>query len=84
MSGTVERIGSRWIFGRTVETIPLGPEVAVTKGYWDTFFEIYVTSDRGVTVRVDPPSMRGRALIWGLAALVTIAVIAILAFASFG
>ena len=77
VGGIVERVGSRWIFGRTRSTVPLAGHVVVMKGFWDTFFDVLVTPDVPVVLDVESPRMRNRAAIWGLAAIVVSAVIAI-------
>jgi len=77
--GVVERVGSRWIMGRTRSTSPLQLHNEVHKGYWDTFFDIYVTPDRPVRVTIDRPRLARRLLITSLA-LVVVAIAAALAF----
>ncbi|MBI5158012.1 MAG: hypothetical protein HZA58_08390 [Acidimicrobiia bacterium] len=71
--GTVERIGSRWILGRTPSTGPLQSHNEVRKGYWDTFFEIFVTPDRPVRVTIARPRLARRLLIGSLALAVVAA-----------
>ncbi len=74
--GTVERVGSRWILGRTHESLPLAERNSVRKGYWDTFFEIFVTPEREVTVTVPRARLLRRVLIGSLvAAVIVIAVV---------
>lgn len=73
--GTVERVGSRWILGRTHDSVPLVEHNSVRKGYWDTFFEIFVTPDREVTVTVPRARMLRRVVIGALA--VSVVVIAV-------
>lgn len=76
VTGTVERVGSRWILGRTNESFPLGTHNTVRKGYWDTFFEVFVTPDREVTVTVPRARMMRRLLITALAlSVILIAVV---------
>lgn len=77
VTGTVERVGSRWILGRTHESVPLAARTTVRKGYWDTFFEIFVTPDREVTVMVAGARMARPLLIGGLALAVVAIAIAI-------
>jgi hypothetical protein len=68
--GIVERIGSRWILGRTRSVMPLQVHHELRKGYWDTFFEIYVTPDQAVRVTVARPRLERRLLIGALATFV--------------
>lgn len=76
VSGKVERIGSRWILGRTQQTFALAAHNVVDKGYWDTFFEVFVTPDRAVTVTVPRARMVRRVLIGSLVlAVILIAVV---------
>jgi hypothetical protein len=77
--GVVERIGSRWILGRTSATTPLQAHNECRKGYWDTFFEIYVTPDRPVRLTIDRPRL-ARPLLIGSLTLVVVAVAAALVF----
>lgn len=84
VSGTVERVGSRWILGRTRSTRPLEKNVRLSKGYWDTFFDIYVTPDQGVAVIVSRPPMADRRWLLGAAALIVIATAAVAGFALLG
>jgi hypothetical protein len=78
-SGTVERVGSRWILGRTTSTIPLSSINRLRKGFWDTFFDIYVIPAEPVTLMVTRPALRNRLLLGGLALLV-VAVAAAIVF----
>jgi hypothetical protein len=76
--GKVERIGWRWILGRNRSATPLESRNVVTKGYWDTFFEIYVTPEHDTVVTIARPRLARRLLIGTLA----IAVIAAAAVAA--
>ena len=78
--GTVERVGSRWIFGRTRSEQPLAAANRVRKGYWDTFFEVFVTPLQPVVVTMQRPRMRRVWLI--LALVVLVAAIAIIVAAA--
>jgi len=73
--GTVERIGSRWILGRTATEQPLAQVNRLRKGYWDTFFEVFVTPVESVEVTVSRPRMRRAVLI--LALVLVVGVIAV-------
>ena len=75
MAGTIERVGSRWILGRTHETVGLAAQNVVKKGYWDTFFEVFVTPDRAVTVSIARPRLAKRLLIGALVLAVVITAI---------
>jgi hypothetical protein len=77
--GTIERIGSKWVLGRTRSTQPLQTSNEISKGYWDTFFEIYVTPDRPVRLTIDRPRMARLLLIASLV-LVVVAVAAVVMF----
>lgn len=70
VSGAVERVGSRWIFGRTTSIAPLRGFNSVRKGFWDTLFEVYVTSDSPVAVTLTRPALRSRVLVGALALFV--------------
>ncbi|HSG80062.1 MAG TPA: hypothetical protein VLD62_10815 [Acidimicrobiia bacterium] len=50
VSGIVEVAGSRWIFPKEAEILDLQPTVTVHKGFWDTFYAVYVTPDADVRV----------------------------------
>jgi hypothetical protein len=78
--GTVERVGSRWILGRTHREQPLAVANRVRKGYWDTFFEVFVTPAQPVVVTVPRPRMRGVLLIAALVVLV-VAIAVVIAMA---
>lgn len=73
--GTVERVGSRWILGRTHSEQPLAGTNRVQKGYWDTIFEVFVTPAQPVVVTVHRPKLRWFVPILALA--VGVAVIAV-------
>lgn len=73
--GTVERVGSRWILGRTRSEQPLAAANRVQKGYWDTFFEVFVTPAQPVVVTVLRPRLRRAVLILALA--VGVAIVAV-------
>jgi len=75
--GTVERVGSRWILGRTRQTSALLPDNEVSKGYWDTFFELYVIPDHDTLVTLARPRL-ARALLIASLALVVVAAAAVL------
>jgi hypothetical protein len=78
ISGKVERIGSRWILGRTRSEQPLAPVNRLRKGYWDTFYEVFVVSDYPVVVEVARPRMARLVLVLALVVLVAaVAVIAV-------
>ena len=72
-------IGSRWVFPKRPLVVPLARHNVVTKGYWDTFFRVFVTADRDVRVLV-AQGARSR-LPWILAGLVIVAAIALFVFA---
>ena len=74
--GTVERVGSKWILGRTESTSPLQSHNEVRKGYWDTFFEIFVTPEHDTLVTIARPRL-ARGLLVASLALVAIAVAAV-------
>lgn len=77
ISGTVERIGSRWVFGRTTGTQALAPRFTVDKGFWDTFFDVYVTPDTPATIRLTR-SRGGNRAAWLLGVLVVVSAAAVL------
>lgn len=77
--GTIERVGSKWVLGRTRSTHSLQTSNEISKGYWDTFFEIYVTPDRTTQVTIDRPRMKPLLLIASLV-LVVVAVAAVVVF----
>jgi hypothetical protein len=57
VSGTLEVQGSKWLFDKPAEVRPLQATQQVKKGYWDTRYAIYVTSDRDATVTVPRPRL---------------------------
>lgn len=75
--GTVERVGSRWILGRTRSEQPLAAVNRVRKGYWDTFFEVFVTPTQHVEVLVQRPRMRRFALVLALAVAVALVAVVV-------
>jgi hypothetical protein len=77
VSGIVERVGSRWILGRTVDRFPLEPVVRIHKGFWDTLFDVYVTPDVDVNVTAHRATLRSRVLVIGLVAIVIAAAVTI-------
>jgi len=83
-TGTLERSGSRWIFGRTKALVPLGARNRVVKGFWDTFFDVYVTPDRAVTVTMARKRTAHRLTIGLIAAVVLIAALAVYYLTSSG
>ena len=50
LSGTVEVSGSNWIFSKQPVLQKLEADNSVGKGYWDTFYSIYVTPDCNVKI----------------------------------
>ncbi len=81
VTGTIERVGSRWILGRTHSSSPLLAQNEVRKGYWDTFFEVFVTANIPVTVVVPRARLSHRMLIGVLAVAVIAAAAAVAYFA---
>ena len=57
VSGTVEVCGSRWLFKKPPQVMPLLPTVTVEKGFWDTRYSVFVTPDRDVRVILQRPSL---------------------------
>jgi hypothetical protein len=81
-TGTVERVGSRWIFGRTRMLVPLGARNRVEKGFWDTFFDVYVIPDRPVQVTMGRTRTSNRFNLGVLAAIVLVIALAVYYVAS--
>ena len=81
-TGTLERVGSRWIFGRTRRLVPLGARNLVVKGFWDTFFDVYVIPDRPVQVTMGRTRTSNRFNLGVLAAIVLVIALAIYYVAS--
>jgi hypothetical protein len=79
VSGTVERVGSRWVLGRTRGKQPLAPHNRVRKGYWDTFFEVFVTPMQPVILTVERPRLRRVLLIAALVVLVAAIAVVVMA-----
>jgi len=50
VSGTVEVVGSRWLFPKPPLVLELRPTMNVQKGFWDTLFSIFVIPDQDVRV----------------------------------
>ncbi len=73
VAGTIERVGSRWILGRTHSSSPLLVQNEVRKGYWDTFFEVFVTAAVPVQVVVPRARLSHRVLIGALVVAVIVA-----------
>jgi hypothetical protein len=75
VSGTIEVWGSTWVFPREPLEQPLEAHNTVEKGFSDTFFSVYVTSDRDVTIG---PGQAVRPIVpLVITALVTLAAIAV-------
>ena len=73
VAGRVMRVGSRWVLGRVRSTAPLLESNRVRKGFWDTWFDVYVLPEMPVTVTVRRPAMRSRIVVGALALLVVAA-----------
>jgi hypothetical protein len=69
-TGSLEKVGSRWIFGRTRELIPLAARHRIAKGFWDTLFDVYLIPDRAVAVTVARKRTAHRLNLGRLAAIV--------------
>ena len=77
--GTVEVAGSKWLFSKPVVTRPLEARNAIEKGFWDTFYSIYVTPDRDVTIRFESRHFHIKYLLWALMVVVILAAISAIA-----
>lgn len=71
-------IGSRWVFPRQPVVTGLARHNTVSKGFWDTFYRVFVTADRDVRliVRAGARSLFPR-LLAGLVAAAAAAVVVI-------
>jgi hypothetical protein len=79
VGGRVEVIGSRWVFPKQPVVTGLTRHNTVTKGYWDTFYRVFVTADRDVRVVV---RRAARSLLpWLLAGLVAVSAAAVVVIA---
>lgn len=76
--GTVEVIGSNWVFSKPPAVAPLLRHNTVHKGFWDTFYSVFVTADRNVRVRVEGTARSP--VPWMLAGLVLAAAVAVTVF----
>ena len=81
VGGTVEVAGSKWLFSKPVATRPLAAENAVEKGFWDTFYSIYVTPDRDVTIRFESKHFHIKYLVYALIGVVVLAAASVFAMA---
>lgn len=80
-AGTLEIQGSNWVFPKDAVFTPLQATNCVEKGYWDTFYSVYVTAETDLVVTVDRSP--GGAGVWlVLAALVVVALAAAVFFAA--
>jgi hypothetical protein len=78
VGGRIEVIGSRWVFPRQPVVTGLARHNTVSKGFWDTFYRVFVTADRDVRliVRAGARSLSPR-LLAGLVAAAAAAVVVI-------
>jgi hypothetical protein len=76
--GTVEVVGSNWVFPKPPVSADLARHNTVHKGFWDTFYRVYVTADRDVRVTVEGSGQSP--LPWMLGGLVLAAAVAVLVF----
>ncbi len=79
--GKVEVI--RGLFGSTTETHELASENVVTKGFLDANYSIYVTPETETNITFETRHFRASALMWVLAIVVVIGVIASLSVVLF-
>ena len=56
-SGQIEIKGSNWIFPKPSVYQPLKADNLVSKGMWDTFFNVYVTPDRDIQITMKPSTI---------------------------
>ena len=77
VSGTVERLGSRWILGRTHTQTPLLGVNRVHKAFWDTLFDVYVTPDIDVEITTPRSSLRLPVVVIVLAVAVVLTAVAV-------
>jgi len=57
ISGTIEVQGSRWLFPKPVQSVPLASEVTIGKGFWDTRFAVTVIPDQPARITVHRPRL---------------------------
>lgn len=57
ISGTIEVQGSRWLFPKPTQSVPLAPEVTIAKGFWDTRFTVTVIPDHPMRITVHRPRL---------------------------
>lgn len=76
-TGTIEVVGSRWMFRKAPVTQELGAENAVQKGFWDNNFAIYVCPDQDVRVTMRSRHITIKHLLYALAAVVGLAVLSV-------
>lgn len=70
-AGTLEIQGSNWVFPKDAVFTPLQTANCVEKGYWDTFYSVYVIAETDLVVTVDRSP--GGAGLWLVLAVVALA-----------
>jgi hypothetical protein len=76
--GSVEVVGSNWIFKKPPLHHELAPEQRFDKGFWDSIYSIYVTADEDVTIRFETRHFSSRLLLWTLGTVIAVAVASVL------
>lgn len=79
LDGSIEVQGSNWVFSKAPVATPLQASNCVEKGYWDTFYSVYVTAETDVVVTVEKQPGTS----WLLILLLALVVIALAASAFF-
>lgn len=79
ISGQVEIKGSNWIFPKPAIFQPLKANNLVSKGMWDTFYNVYVTPEHDIQITLKASSIN-QPLLYFTAIVAVVAVAASLMF----
>jgi hypothetical protein len=74
VSGQVEVAGSRWLFRKPPQRLPLRRENLVRKGMWDTLFSIYVTPDQDTRIVLRSRLFTAGMLLWVLVVVLVLGI----------
>jgi hypothetical protein len=74
LSGEVEVAGSRWLFAKPPQRLPLRRENIVRKGMFDTLFSIYVTPDQDTRIVLRSRLFTAWLLLWMLVTMLVLGI----------
>ena len=73
LGGTVEVVHSQWLFAKAPASQNLAPDNALQKGFWDSFFSIFVTPDQDTRITFQSRHFIVKYLIYAFAILIVLA-----------